>query len=300
MDSIYKEHINTVLHYIDLMIQKNWINEEQKAFNNALSIHKLAQIANMSDRNFQVIFTTTMNENPHQYITRLRIEHVMNLLKDNKMSMPEISDYVGFANQQALYNAMRKKAHATPSQTKVNLLQKSETYPLVIPPYKITNTSQKRIIYISYIGNYDTCNSPVFEEDTWDKLYSFAKSNNILPPTEEYWGICFDDTDITDSAKCRFYACMTITSDKEITMSFTNPIKLMILPACKYAVYTHKGSYSLLNSFYGAILKQLPPRYKLGDGYILEHYLNSPTDTKEEDLLTEVFLPITYSAISKD
>ncbi|WP_245797082.1 GyrI-like domain-containing protein [Bacteroides luti] len=69
-------------------------------------------------------------------------------------------------------------------------------------------------------------------------------------------------------------------------------IKSMIISAGQYAVYTHKGSYSLLDSFYNAILNNLPPQYILGEGLILEHYLNSPVETTENELLTEVLLPI--------
>lgn len=58
------------------------------------------------------------------------------------------------------------------------------------------------------------------------------------------------------------------------------------------AVYTHQGPYSLLDSFYETILKQLPPHYYLGESPILEHYLNSPIDTDSQELLTEIWIPI--------
>lgn len=47
-----------------------------------------------------------------------------------------------------------------------------------------------------------------------------------------------------------------------------------------------------LDAFYDAILKNLPPNYLLGEGFFLERYLNSPTDTPADELLTEVWLPI--------
>jgi DNA gyrase inhibitor GyrI len=55
-------------------------------------------------------------------------------------------------------------------------------------------------------------------------------------------------------------------------------------------VYTHRGAYELLDKFYEAVFRQLPCR--LGDGYILEKYLNSPADVAEEELITEVWIPI--------
>lgn len=48
----------------------------------------------------------------------------------------------------------------------------------------------------------------------------------------------------------------------------------------------------MLDAFYETILKQLPQFYSLGETPILEHYLNSPTDTDVKELLTEVWIPI--------
>jgi DNA gyrase inhibitor GyrI len=64
----------------------------------------------------------------------------------------------------------------------------------------------------------------------------------------------------------------------------------MYLPEGQYLVYTHRGAYELLDKFYEAVFRQLPCR--LGDGYILEKYLNSPADVAEEELITEVWVPI--------
>jgi effector-binding domain-containing protein len=66
----------------------------------------------------------------------------------------------------------------------------------------------------------------------------------------------------------------------------------MLLPARQYAVYVHKGSYSQLDNFYRVILQNIPKGYNLDEGMILERYHNSPTDTIEAELLTEVLLPI--------
>jgi AraC family transcriptional regulator len=66
----------------------------------------------------------------------------------------------------------------------------------------------------------------------------------------------------------------------------------MLLPARQYAVYVHKGSYNRLDNFYKAILQNIPKGYDLDDGLILERYQNSPTDTSEAELLTEVLLPV--------
>ena len=52
----YKAQIDTVLHYINSQIQKDWSAEADNAFNNATSISQLADIACLSKRNFQLMF----------------------------------------------------------------------------------------------------------------------------------------------------------------------------------------------------------------------------------------------------
>ena len=140
------------------------------------------------------------------------------------------------------------------------------------------------VLFLSYIGNYDTCSTVAFETYTWDCLYKYAKENSLLPDKEDYWGIAYDDTDITSLEKCRFYACIAIQKRVGSNPPLTNPIKHMDLPQGTYAVYIHQGDYALLDAFYEIILKQLPQSYCLGETPILEHYLNS--------LLTEVWIPI--------
>ena len=49
---------------------------------------------------------------------------------------------------------------------------------------------------------------------------------------------------------------MTVNSPVESRLK--SRIKSMILPRQLYAVFCHKGSYTLLDTFYDAILKNLP------------------------------------------
>ncbi|MDE6450990.1 MAG: GyrI-like domain-containing protein, partial [Odoribacter sp.] len=204
------------------------------------------------------------------------------------------AEHIGFANVTAFYNAFKKHFGQTPAQSK------QASLPLRTMPsapehafnlaYSIQGTNEKPLLFLSHIGNYELANTSAFETATWDTLYEYAASHNLLPDEEEYWGICYDDTLITHPDKCRFYACLTI--NVPVKSHLTSRIKSMTLPQQDYAVYCHKGSYTLLDAFYDAILKNLPPNYLLGEGFILERYLNSPTDTPADELLTEVWLPI--------
>ena len=86
----YQGQIETILHYLNSMIQKNWTGKTADEFNRLMSIPELAKIACMSARNLQLMFKAYTSETIHQYIIRTRMEYAQQLLKDNKKSIAEI------------------------------------------------------------------------------------------------------------------------------------------------------------------------------------------------------------------
>ena len=119
----YQGQIETILHYLNSMIQKNWTGKTADEFNRLMSIPELAKIACMSARNLQLMFKAYTSETIHQYIIRTRMEYAQQLLKDNKKSIAEIYEYIGFANQSALNNTLQKKYNLTPRELQKKLLE---------------------------------------------------------------------------------------------------------------------------------------------------------------------------------
>lgn len=290
--NFYQAQIETVLHSIHALILKNWTDEKAEAFNRAVSIRNLAQTAGMSVRNLQLMFKAYTGETIRQYIIRLRTEYARLMLKEDQQNYREISEYLGFANPSALNNMFQKHLHGTPQQIKARLLEKASSNLFPVLPCRIEMIAGFRVLVTSFIQDYEKCNLADFEAESWDKLYEYATQKNLLPEKEDYWGIAYDDTDITQTDKCRFYACMVIQKRNDYKVSLTDTFKPMDLPGGMYAVYTHQGDYALLNPFYNSILKQLPSPYYIGETAILEHYLNSPVTTPATDLITEIWVPI--------
>lgn len=290
IENKYKGQITAVLHHINMMVQQDWTSSDVNAFEKETSIENLAKISGICKRNLHIYFPAYTDETVGQYKNRIRLEYALQLLKENKYTQSEIAERIGFANDTALYNIFRKKLNTTPANYKAQFLAEPIMQDVPVIDCKIVDLPETPVLFLSYIGNYEDFASTIFEEDSWDKLYEYVSANNLLPEKEEYWGICYDDTGITDTEKCRFYACMTIV--KPIKSRLTDEIKCMMIPPHKYAIYTHKGSYDQLDSFYKTIMLNIPQSYILGDEPILERYLNSPAKTAESELLTEVLLPI--------
>lgn len=287
--SDYKGQLINVLLYINLQIQKDWANTDSNAFNQAVCKEVLAEVACMSPRNFQFYFKSYFKESFGVYIDRLRREFALQLIQEGQFTHTEIAERVGYANDTALYNVFKKKYQYTPSEYKEQITRNKKFITDKIN-CRIEILKETPVIFLSYIGDYDNFSSSVFEEESWDKLYDFALSQDILSEKEEYWGICYDNQEITDPDKCRFYACLTISN--LIQPKITDEIKYMTIPSAQYAVFTYVGAYDGLDHFYDISIQSIPSKYRLSDDLILEHYLNSSTDTAETELVTELWIPI--------
>ena len=66
------------------------------------------------------------------------------------------------------------------------------------------------------------------------------------------------------------------------------------LPAGRYAIFLYKGSYEHLQAVYDTIYGKYIPEMEctLRDESSAERYLNDPCETKPEDLLTEIYIPV--------
>jgi AraC family transcriptional regulator len=304
-----KGKIEYLVDYIEDMIRRDWESQNPKnktgvkkydsqdgtgfinGFNEHTAMVTLASKVNMSVRNLQLFFKANMHETVQSYITRRRLDYAQLLMKySTKLNMQDLSYRLGFQNKQALNNFIGKHFHrTTPTQKKSELSSKIQKTQDDTPRERI-HLPKTIVIYMSYTGNYDDCASELFEKETWGYLKQFAEKNDLLDDNTRYWGIAFDDTNISNSEQCLYYAALSINPNKKFDTKGEEGIRTMILREGDYMVYTYHGAYSGLDAFYDAILQQ--PDYSLGPDPILEEYCDSATNVKDEDHITKVWIPV--------
>ena len=106
------------------------------------------------------------------------------------------------------------------------------------------------------------------------------------------WGTsCYDNPEKVKD--CRYDACLTI--DRNIhDIHINGNINIQNLPARKCISTLHKGSYTTLFNTYDKIYNG-PPSKKYAIKYsepCIEIYKNNPKETPENELLTELYIPI--------
>ena len=98
------------------------------------------------------------------------------------------------------------------------------------------------------------------------------------------------DPDCTVESELKSFAGVVVTE----TVAVPDQLQNFEYPGGRFAVLTHEGPYALLgvgyNWLYGTWLPASGEAVR--DQPCCEIYLNSPIDTSQQELLTEICLPI--------
>ncbi len=126
----------------------------------------------------------------------------------------------------------------------------------------------------------------------WDQLFAWLGQSSEISP-KQLMGFGMDDPNCTPQHLIRYVAAMSYEGTAQKVPE--KNIYPMQLKGGKYAIYTMKGPYQKMPEIFAKLKEEWLPstQYQL-DFYrpFLEIYLNDPTQTKEEDYLTDLHLPL--------
>jgi AraC family transcriptional regulator len=289
------ERFHSVIAYINEQIVKDWAGGKGNEFTKALSIKQIlcqSDKVYLSQWYFQQFFHRMSGECIGAYINNLRMEKAAHLLQNTNLPVLHIANTVGYDSENALFKPFKQRFQTTPLRFRKSHKASplAESFPVqtsVAPEKETLRLPPQNLIYRTYIGNYSEYNSITFDKEAWDSLYEYAETHKILPSNPEYYGICLDDSNIRQPNRCRFYACITVNSPLKKADGVIRPMQI---EGGKYNLYKYLGSYDGLDSFYQAIFHKFD--FELRDDFILERYPNSPQESNEEALITEVLIPV--------
>jgi AraC family transcriptional regulator len=277
----YAERINKILMYID-----NNLDEK-------LDLNTLAGISNFSPYHFHRIITAYLNESIGAYILRKRLEISATILRHSERPVSDIAYSVGYDTPSSFTKAFKNRFGITPIDFRKNkesielnhdkpLLNLKNAVMKIDAKYK--ELQPQKVLYISHIGDYNDVGI------VWERLCKYAGMKNLMYEGQQVIGISHDDPNVTDQSKLRYDACLTLKQD----VKPEGEVGVKEIPGGKYAVVTHKGPYKNLINTYNALFGNYIPKneVKLRDCPIFELYVNDPEKVKEEDILTEIYIPV--------
>lgn len=268
-----------------------------------ISLDDISSAAASSPFHFSRIFLSYTNETVFSFLRRVRVLKSLKLLQDYPdMSITDIGANVGYETSSAFNKVFKKVTNKSPSEFRN--LGKEQQARLI---YLISRPNLKKDTIMTFNTNYDIVTRKeshfVYFEDKgpfqeiaaplWQKLIPLLPSikQDLI---EEYVGMGIINTDNTGEEIMIYHAGLIVKENAKSSILETNKeLKYRAVPSGKYAKFIHIGPYPLIwEAFNRSFQTLIEQKVALRKEYAIENYLNDPAVTPENELLTEILIPI--------
>lgn len=281
---------------INFYVKKSIVKAQeyiQHNLNKQVSTDKLAEYVGISRYHFHRIYYAYTGESLQQYARRIRLENSAMLLQASGESILNVAFDSGYETHESFTRAFKKHFGISPksfrelkSEESLELI--SDKRPKLTISEDIMDVSIKlfgdiKVAYLRHIGPYEKC------EPTWAKLCSSPELMRQVTGETLFIGISYDDPNVTEPDKIRYDACISVGDD----FVATGELKTQTIPAGEFAVLRHVGSYQGFHAKYQWLYGVwLPNSGREPHSAPLEIYRNNPQDTPEDELITDICIPL--------
>ena len=252
-------------------------------------LEDLARMADASMFHFHRVFRGMTGETVRSYTRRLRLERAAKWLRYRMADdLLEIALKSGYGSHEAFSRAFKSEFDCSPSEYRDRAASSPPPQPIGPPPgelaVEVRETPAQHVAYVRHTGPYTDVAA------AWEELMRWGWTRMLFRQPAAF-GLCYDDPDITEGHKLRYDACLEVgrrTKD-------TERMHVRRLERGRYAVTVHEGGFSSIGATYArlccAILER-PTRWTLAESPSREVYLSDPRSTPEEEMRTEIWMPI--------
>jgi AraC family transcriptional regulator len=264
-----------------------------------LTLSSIAREARSSSYHFARLFQAYIGASPFEFIRRIRLITALQMLQeDHDSSITEIALSIGYDTSAAFNKILRKTVNLAPGEFR-----------------KLGKAAQNRLIYalsqprnltegnMNLTAEFESINRPlthyVFLEKRgpfaevapplWDELMPLLQQ---LDPTSvrEVLGVSGVDRSRPGEDAMIYQAGVALAHDPK---GAPGRLQHRAIPAGKYARYLLTGPYAHIWPAFNHIFKDLgEKRVALRPEFCIENYLNDPLVTPEDQLKTELLIPI--------
>lgn len=260
-----------------------------------LCLEHLSRVANFSRFHFHRQFAEYVGTSVGRYILLLRLRQASYQLAFNRQTrIIDIALDAGFENPESFTRAFRNSFGQSPSEFRRHADWESwhERYRFRIPERKkivqveIVDFKTTRIAVMAHRGPSERVNDSVAQFVAW------RKESGLSPKkSSRTFGVVYDNPDTTEPAEFRFDICGEVS---EAVPPNPQGVVTKSIPGGRCARVRHYGSHVRIGeSIYPLYRDWLPESgEELRDFPLYFHYLNLLPETPENELLTDIYLPL--------
>ncbi|MEP5727895.1 MAG: AraC family transcriptional regulator [Sulfitobacter sp.] len=254
-----------------------------------LSLDQLAEVAAMSRFHWHRVFQAMTGETCAQAVRRLRMFRAANWLLHTSWPVEKIARSVGYPNVNSFSRVFREEIGSSPK-----VFQKSGKFTAQLKPKRtgdhkmfdveIKTTPAHRLAAMKHTGAYTKIGG------CFEKIAQIATMQGLWAHSGGLVRVHYDDPNVVPEPELRSYAGLILKAD----VALPEGLEEVRLTGGTYAVLRYKGPYTGIGVAYDHLFgRWLPESDKEpADAPAYEMYLNTPQDTAQEELLTEIYLPL--------
>ena len=264
-----------------------------KDFNDATSVSSLAHASGLSVRSLREYFKAYTGQSLVNYVSQRRAEYAARIFRlYPAVSKAQAAYSLGFNCPNGIYRLMRKNGVANIDSLRSMIVNDSAIH----LPFRKEYMSECLLFYKQLETHYDECSTYEFEVNNWDKIEAFVLTRHPKAKASGYVGFAIDRYISDDKYSGTFISGILFQGihSSELNKIIPGSIGWRLIPVRKYAVFTHKGNYDGLTSFYDEVITTINNsdlNIDIATPY-MEKYLNSPTETAAEELITELWVAL--------
>lgn len=260
---------------------------------------ELAAAASMSPFHFQRIYRLMTGETPARTHQRLRLLRALREISVAAASVTEAAMAAGYSSSQALAKSLKNYSGRTMTELKndrhelaAEIARLSKTGPAVSDAaaaltIAVEDLDAFNVIALHNVGPYDEL------ANAYGRLFAFDVIAGNLEHLVGIYGIPYDDRRFDPPAAARFECCVAL----DCTVDVPAELRLLQLGGGPHLVLHHRGAYDrldpLMDAAYQAVMSSGGlSEWSFADRPPFHCYLNDPEMTAEQDLLTDIVIPL--------
>lgn len=277
----------------------------------------LADQAAMSRHHFHRLFQAHVGCSVASYVSWRRLQRACALLVSGPEPVQEVAWLVGFESAQALAKALRRELDCTPTAVRSGRAQPSALPPWrrpdLLPPQATGSSALMQasrhttlppgLTALTATGRGMVGNTMMrAASQAFGELAAAIDAAGLRERVGSWMSLVPDDPKGPDDPHCRYVAGLIFGYQmadgggtcEQPALPLSGTLAWQAVSAGRYAVFSHVGPYSGLHQVWAAIYRDWLPASgeKLRDDPPLELMLNSPDNTPQHLLHTEIWLPL--------
>ena len=274
--SLYQDRIQRVLTYI------------HDNPDGDLSLDQLADVAAMSRFHWHRVFRAMTGETCAQAVRRVRLHRAAAWLVQSDQPIETVAANCGYPNAASFARAFGEAYGQRPVAFRkagrlLPPLKHLQSGDYTMQTITIRTEPARRLVGLHHAGSYFKIG------ECFERFGAMIRAGNLWPQTGAWIGIYFDNPEAVAEENLRSLVG-AVWDSKDVPDGMVEHH----LAGGKTAVLSYKGPYDKVSEAYAALFGDWLPKSgeEPADGPCYEVYLNSPTDTAPEGLMTEICLPL--------